>query len=149
MTDSDRMNKVVAALEKEYEQHYSRGNSELDERDFLTTDFAKFASPRFSPGQMHFAMNKLRGGALRSGGLLGPGAHTTAPLQSPVSHLPMHSLLGLPPGLHSPLPMMHLGSGGGAPATPVSEVMGAAAWLRGLTSGLSAEVGSRWRRHGG
>nr|BAN18534.1 retinoblastoma-like protein [Yamagishiella unicocca]BAN18535.1 retinoblastoma-like protein [Yamagishiella unicocca] len=142
VTDSDRMNRAVAALEVEYEQHYVRGTSELDERDFLSTDFTKFASPRFSPGQMHSVMTKLRGGPmpLRPGDLLGPGAHTTAPSHPPTSHhMSMHIRMDIAPGLHSPLPMMHLGAGAGQPGTPVSEVMGASAWLRGVTANLAPE----------
>ncbi|GFR43170.1 hypothetical protein Agub_g4220 [Astrephomene gubernaculifera] len=137
VTDHERMNRVVAALEQEYDQHYSRGGHELDEREFLSTDFTKFASPRFSPGQMHSVMSKFRGGPmpLRPGSLLGPGAHMTAPAHT--SSHPLHMMM--PPGLHSPLPMMHLGVGPGQPGTPVSEAMGASAWLRGVTSSLAAE----------
>ncbi|PNH01487.1 Retinoblastoma-related protein, partial [Tetrabaena socialis] len=143
VTDNDRMNRAVAALEREYEQHYSGGGHELDERDFLYTDFTKFASPRFSPGQTHSAMSMLGAGPmpLRPGGLLGPGAHTTAPLHAPVIHqLPMYVKMGVPPGMHSPLPMMHLGAAAGLPGTPVSEAMGASAWIRGITSSLGAEA---------
>lgn len=138
MTDTDRMNRVVAALEREYEQHYSRGATELDEREFLSTDFTKFASPRFSPGHMHSTMAKLRSGSmpLRSGGPLGPGLHTATP-----AHPGPQQLHLVPLGLHSPLPMMHLNAGPGVPGTPISEAMGASAWLRGVTSNMVAEVG--------
>lgn len=37
---------VVAVLDREYEAHYSQ-SGEIDERDFLTLDFSKFASPRW------------------------------------------------------------------------------------------------------
>ncbi|PNW81668.1 hypothetical protein CHLRE_06g255450v5 [Chlamydomonas reinhardtii] len=136
VTDTDRMNRVVAALEREYEQHYSRGATELDEREFLSTDFTKFASPRFSPGHMHSTMAKLRSGSmpLRSGGPLGPGLHTATP-----AHPGPQQLHLVPLGLHSPLPMMHLNAGPGVPGTPISEAMGASAWLRGVTSNMVAE----------
>lgn len=38
---------VVAALDREYESHYSQCG-EIDEREFLTMDFSKFASPRWA-----------------------------------------------------------------------------------------------------
>ncbi|KAG2492649.1 hypothetical protein HYH03_009065 [Edaphochlamys debaryana] len=149
VSDPERMQLAVAALEREYEQHYTRGGSELDERDFLGTDFTKFASPRFSPGAMHSALVKMRGGPmpLRPGGLLGPGAHTTAPSHPPLSHPGLHHAHGgMAPGLTSPLPMMHLGAGPGQPGTPVSEVMGASAWLRGITASLPAEPSAALQR---
>nr|BAN18540.1 retinoblastoma-like protein [Pleodorina starrii]BAN18541.1 retinoblastoma-like protein [Pleodorina starrii] len=138
VTDADRMQRALAALEAEYEQHYTLGGTELDERQFLHTDFTKFASPRFSSGHLHAAMTKLRAGPmpLRQGGLLGPGAHTTASnTSSPHPHITM----SLSTGMYSPLPMLHLGMDSGQPNTPVSEVMGASAWLRSVTANLAPE----------
>ncbi|KAG2429306.1 hypothetical protein HXX76_011074 [Chlamydomonas incerta] len=138
VTNMERMNRAVAALEREYEQHYSRGATELDEREFLSTDFTKFASPRLSPGHMHSTMAKLRSEPmpLRSGGLLSPGLHTTIPAHPGPQQM---QLMGPAPWLHSPLPMMHLNAGPGLQGTPISEAMGASAWLRGVTSSMAAE----------
>jgi retinoblastoma-like protein 1 len=162
VSDTERMGRVSSALEREYEAASGRAGFELDERDFLVTDFSKFASPRFSPGAMHTALNKLRGGPvgvgglaglsgmlpggpllgmgalpvpLRGSGLLGPGAHTTTPG------------LGLGPGLLSPLPLMGL-MGPGQPGTPVTELLGSSAWLRATTASLAAEVGKAGRQGG-
>lgn len=150
MTDIERMNCVVAALEREYEAHYTRASLELDERDFLSTDFSKFASPRCSPGAMHSAFSKLRnspGGMVRSGGMLGPGAHMAAPSQ-PLQQLPLGGMLVGLAGLHSPLPIMNLtAAAGGPPSTPLTELLGAAAWLRGITSNLAAEPTAVVQRH--
>ncbi|MEW5315772.1 MAG: hypothetical protein WDW38_007178 [Sanguina aurantia] len=49
VSDPDLMNAVVAVLDREYEAHYSQ-SGEIDEREFLTLDFSKFASPRLNPG---------------------------------------------------------------------------------------------------
>nr|BAN18530.1 retinoblastoma-like protein [Gonium pectorale]BAN18531.1 retinoblastoma-like protein [Gonium pectorale]BAU61598.1 retinoblastoma-like protein [Gonium pectorale] len=136
VTDIDRMNLALAALERVYEQHLACSGSELDEREFLTTDFTKFASPRYSPGQMHYVLSTLRGGStpIRPGILLGPGAHRTAP-QQPMRSFPVSAGT---PGLHSPLPGVHCGDPG-PPITPVSELMSASTWLRGLATTLTAE----------
>ena len=75
---------------------------------------------------------------LRQGALLGPGAHTTAP--NAISPHLLHIRMPLPVGMHSPLPMLHLGMDTGQPNTPVSEVMSVSAWLRGTTANLIAEV---------
>lgn len=45
LTDLDRMNFVIAMLEREYESVYAR-QGELDERDFLSMDFNTMASPK-------------------------------------------------------------------------------------------------------
>nr|ABM47317.1 retinoblastoma-related protein [Volvox carteri f. nagariensis]ACA58120.1 retinoblastoma-related protein 1 [Volvox carteri f. nagariensis]ADI46854.1 MAT3f [Volvox carteri f. nagariensis] len=139
VTDGNRMQRALSALETEYAQHYTRGGSELDEREFLFTDFTKFASPRFSPRHMQSAVMKLRAGPLpiRQGSLLGPGAHTTASYAiSPSSMNPKTSLLAR---MHSPLPKLNLGVETGPPVTPVSEIMSTSAWLRGITASLAAE----------
>nr|BAN18542.1 retinoblastoma-like protein [Volvox africanus] len=138
VTDADRMQRAITALEAEYERHYKHGGSELDEREFLFTDFTKFASPRFSPRHMHSAITKLQSGPtpLRQGALLGPGAHITASSVSP--HL-INFTMPIPAGTHSPLPMLNLAMDVGQPTTPVSEVMSASAWLRALTANLATE----------
>nr|BAN18536.1 retinoblastoma-like protein [Eudorina sp. 2006-703-Eu-15]BAN18537.1 retinoblastoma-like protein [Eudorina sp. 2006-703-Eu-15] len=147
VTDADRMQRALAALETEYEQHFNRGDSELDEREFLQTDFTKFASPRLSPAHLQTAMAKVRAGPmpLRQGALLGPGAHTTAP--SPSSPQYLQFKMAPSPGFHSPLPMLHLGVDLGQPNTPVSEVMGASAWLRGVTASLQTEPSASLMRY--
>nr|ADI46925.1 MAT3m [Volvox carteri f. nagariensis] len=138
VTDAVRMQRALDALESEYEKHYEHGGSELDEREFLFTDFTKFASPRFSPGHMQSAITKMRLGPmpLRQGALLGPGAHTTAP--SSVSPR-LNFRVPMSAGMHSPLPVLNLSIDTGQPSTPVSEVMNISAWLRGRTANLAAE----------
>nr|BCL66114.1 retinoblastoma-like protein [Volvox africanus] len=137
VTDADRMQRAFSALDAAYEQHYTQGGTELDEREFLYTDFTKFASPRFSPGHMHAAVSKLRAGPspLRQGALLGPGAHTTAPTSVCLTSVQAT----VPAGLHSPIPMLNLGITVGHPSTPVSEILNACAWLRSVTSNLAVE----------
>lgn len=168
VADLDRLNICVAGLEREYVSSVLRaGSSELDERDFLFLDFSRFASPRMSPrtaygagvgggvasglasapaGPIHVPANavtpaQLQGPAQR----LGPGAFCTGPARPPPQQSQLLSVLGghLPPGLQSPMPLMalHMGQGSHAhaAATPISEAMGASAWLRGVTSTLAAE----------
>nr|BCL66182.1 retinoblastoma-like protein [Volvox reticuliferus] len=147
VTDADRMERALSALEAVYEQHYTQSGTELDEREFLYTDFTKFASPRFSPGHMHAAVTKLRAGPspLRQGALLGPGAHTTAP--SVTSPCLISVQTTIPAGLHSPIPMLNLGATLGHPNTPVSEILNASAWLRSVTSNLAIEPSAGLMRY--
>ena len=51
-------------------------------------------------------------------------------------------LMATAPGLHSPMPILHLA---GPNSTPVSEAMDAAAWLRAATTDVTEEV---WGRTG-
>ena len=174
-------NAVVACLEREYEALTAR-TSELDERDFLTMDAARFASPRMSPCSMYKPLSPLPhqhqhvacvgayGGAVVLGGpaaptgqRLGPGSFSSAPLESSLGSLqhlmspgkaggfmpamptaqqllsPGKATVVAPMTLHSPLPMMTMGGSMSAAATPITEALGSAAWLRNITSQLAPE----------
>ncbi len=126
-----RLQGLVLLFDSHYQALYS-GSGEIDEREFLTTDFGALASPR----------------AARGGGGSGAGAAASGGVQASAAHL----LAARPPlapgaaaagrklaiGLQSPLPLMHLGPLGAA--TPISATMGAVSWLRNLTRELPAEV---------
>lgn len=93
---------------------------EIDEREFLTTDFGALASPRTMPGSQP--------AGLFAKPSLAQGASYVAPGSQGVGRK-------LAIGLQSPLPIMHLGPA--PPATPVTQTMGSVSWLRNLAKDLS------------
>mmetsp|Transcript_9001 Transcript_9001/g.19330 ORF Transcript_9001/g.19330 Transcript_9001/m.19330 type:complete len:1231 (-) Transcript_9001:1802-5494(-) len=150
VTDVDRMNRCIAAFEREYGAIYSK-QGEIDERDFLFTDYARLASPSVSPGSTYqAAMKKLQKLApVKPGMQLGPGSFFTSPAASAQQQQQQPKLqqaaILTSLGLQSPLPMMSLGHG--PASTPVSETMAAAAWLRSVLASSPAEPSPALERY--
>lgn len=177
VTHLEMLNVCVAGLEREYESAVLRsGAGEVDERECLFLDFARFASPRMSPRTAYGGANPhatlaglqhtlgAQAGGLASpltpgkanGRRLGPGAFSTGPRGQALLSLAPQSM---PLGLQSPTPLMAMHMANhqaqqGAPypgimaaaATPISEAMVAAAWLRSLTSTLAPMPSSSLRK---
>ncbi|KAL6752965.1 hypothetical protein V8C86DRAFT_2737461 [Haematococcus lacustris] len=62
LSDHEATSSAMSLLEREYDAVYSH-QGELDERDFLATDMARFASPRMSPATAYNSSAPLhRGG---------------------------------------------------------------------------------------
>ncbi|KIY99778.1 hypothetical protein MNEG_8180, partial [Monoraphidium neglectum] len=152
LSERRQLSDLVLYLDGSYQAEYERAG-EIDEREFLTTDFGALASPRgmiggagpvaagggATPSGAHANGFPTPGSAAAAGGG-GGGPHMLAkpPLAPPSARRPL-SL-----GLQSPLPIMHLGPP--APATPITQAMGSVAWLRGLTADAAPEPSAALRQ---
>lgn len=150
LSERRQLSDLVLYLDSSYQAEYERAG-EIDEREFLTTDFGALASPR-----------TMLGGAAAPAPGAGAAAGAT-PAGTPSSHAggfavpspamasgAAQGLMAKPPlapsaglrrplalGLQSPLPIMHLGPP--APATPITQAMGSVSWLRGVTKDCGAD----------
>eukprot|EP00955_Chlamydomonas_euryale_P013108 141459-Chlamydomonas_euryale.AAC.1 len=153
LTDVARRLAVIEGLEREYRNCLSAKGGEFDEREFLVRDFSALASPRMSPMAFFNAAQRAhlspmppvpfgRGGApppkLHTPKQQGGSDDADAPQQQPRGGAAGPLLAA---GLQSPLPMARLAmSGGNAPsATPVTETLAAAHWLRNAVKGVPAD----------
>lgn len=163
LDDAERMVTITASLEREYIVHFQK-QGEIDERDMLFMDLSRFASPRMTPTsaykqaaaspyshsgpalpyKMPHHHQLLGGPQAQAGQRLGPGSFVSpseAVIGTPGGTLPMSHL---PFTMPSPMPIMQLGP---ATATPITEAMGSAAWLRGATAGLKSEPSPALQRY--
>jgi retinoblastoma-like protein 1 len=161
LAERRQLSDLVLYLDGSYQAEYER-SGEIDEREFLTTDFGALASPRMMLGAGGASAAAAAGGG---GGATpvqqhappgGAGAGATPVSAEHGGGVPMAAataaaaMLAKPPlapppglrrplalGLQSPLPIMHLGPP--APATPITQAMGSVMWLHGVTRAAGAE----------
>ncbi|KAI8472814.1 MAG: hypothetical protein J3K34DRAFT_502383 [Monoraphidium minutum] len=151
LSDRRQLSDLVLFLDSSYQAEYDRAG-EIDEREFLTTDFGALASPRAAlGGTLGCAPAGMAGGG--GGAAAANGGAAAAYAYAPPGGAPQLAKPPLAPGgglrrpislgLQSPLPIMHLGPP--APATPITQAMGSVTWLRGVTKDCAAEPSAALR----
>jgi hypothetical protein len=155
LADRRQLSDLVLYLDGSYQAEYEE-SGEIDEREFLTTDFGALASPRMmlgaggagagaAPTQQHAAAPASAGSTPvpEYGHAPAPAAAAVMLAKPPLAPLPgVRRPLAL--GLQSPLPIMHLGPP--APATPITQAMGSVTWLHSVTKDAAAEPSAALQR---
>lgn len=135
LSERRQLSDLVLFLDSSYQSEFERAG-EIDEREFLTTDFGALASPRAMLGAPPQPAAAVPSPA--------PAHANGAPGAKPPLAPPGALRRPLSLGLQSPLPIMHLGPP--APATPITQAMGSVAWLRGVTKDAAPEPSAALRK---